>query len=407
MTTLDPVTRPRPRFVASLWPPARPARQERNWAAVGLTLLAYLAAHVFLAGRLPVALSFFVVQPLLWGGVALLAWLGWQAAEAPPAPLTRPVALMAVLAGATQIALWLLAGVWWGFGDSPYSQAWSGRLGNLLHAGVLLVGTECARYSLLVALGPRRPLLAVGLTALFFTLLSVPPAQWLAGGDLGALLRLVGERLLPGLAEHGLAGGLTLLGGPLAALLYRAPLSAFEWSAPVLPDLPWAVTAALGTLYPAAALVLVHQPATPPEGEASAAGPAPEWLAVAVTATALVWLNTGLLGVQPTLISGPSMVPTLRTGDVALVQMTAPETIRVGDIIRFRSGEAAIVHRVVAIQPDGQGGVFVTRGDANNADDPPIPADALDGRVILVVPRLGWIGIGVRQVVAWCLALLT
>jgi len=350
--------------------------------------------------------NFYGVQPLLWCGVALLAWLGWQAAEAPPPALTRAVALMAALAGATQVAVWLLAGVWSGFGGSPYSQAWGGRLGNLLHIGALLVGTESARYSLLAALGPRRPLLTAGLTALFFTLLSVPPAQWLTGGDPGALLRLAGEQLLPGLAEHGLAGGLALLGGPLAALLYRAPLLAFEWFAPVLPDLPWAVTAALGTLYPAAALVLVQQPSAPVDDE-SAAGPAPEWLAVAVTATALVWLNTGLLGVQPTLISGPSMVPTLRTGDVALVQMTAPETIRVGDIIRFRSGEAAIVHRVVAIQPDGQGGVFVTRGDANNSDDPPIPADALDGRVVLVVPRLGWIGIGVRQVVAWCLAFFT
>jgi signal peptidase I len=82
-------------------------------------------------------------------------------------------------------------------------------------------------------------------------------------------------------------------------------------------------------------------------------------------------------------------------GDLIIVRLVAPETIAVGDIITFNPGRdpgAYLTHRVVAIKDEvgGEPGLyFVTRGDANNADDPPITADRLIGKKVLALPKVG------------------
>ncbi|MDR1797013.1 MAG: signal peptidase I [Clostridiales Family XIII bacterium] len=82
-------------------------------------------------------------------------------------------------------------------------------------------------------------------------------------------------------------------------------------------------------------------------------------------------------------------------GDIIVVKRTAPEEIRPGDIITFQPGDDArvsLTHRVVRIldEANGEEGLyFVTKGDANNAEDPPIPAEKLVGRKIFTIPKAG------------------
>jgi signal peptidase len=96
------------------------------------------------------------------------------------------------------------------------------------------------------------------------------------------------------------------------------------------------------------------------------------------------------------------MNPMLQAGDLVLTVDVAPEEIAVGDIIRFRSGEVDILHRVVEIRNAG-GLEFITRGDANNVNDPPLPASAVEGRVVRILPGLGWPSIGIRLGLQWVL----
>jgi hypothetical protein len=42
----------------------------------------------------------------------------------------------------------------------------------------------------------------------------------------------------------------------------------------------------------------------------------------------------------------------------------------------------------------------MTRGDANDADDPPVPADLLAGKVLWTIPKVGWLPIKARQLLA-------
>ena len=86
------------------------------------------------------------------------------------------------------------------------------------------------------------------------------------------------------------------------------------------------------------------------------------WLLVGVLAVALIWMNTGVFGIQPSLMSGPSMNPTLWAGDVVIVRKVAPETIQVGDIVRFHRDNIDVVHRVKEIQNEAGQITFITAG---------------------------------------------
>lgn len=356
-----------------------------------------------LSGRLSASLTMYGVQPLLWAVVSALAFVAWRYGPEARPRLARSLLLTAALTGAAHVSVLVIAGLLVGFGRSPYSHQPGALLGNLLYALSWLCALELTRAALLKAFGQNQVLWAIAGATVLFSLLTLRPAQFTAIGDPGALIRLVGETLLPTLAKNLLASCLALVGGPLASGLYLAVLLAFEWFSPILPDLPWVLTAFIGTLTPALALMALRDQLLPDAPHAhtdarpAASGVSKAWLFVAATAVALAWLNTGAFGVRPTLVVGASMLPTLRAGDVAIVQQVSPDVVNVGDIIRFRSGEGYILHRVTAVQAEGGERRFLTRGDANNADDPWLPASRVEGRLVLAVPKIGWIGLLIRQ----------
>ncbi|MDR1463942.1 MAG: signal peptidase I [Oscillospiraceae bacterium] len=89
-----------------------------------------------------------------------------------------------------------------------------------------------------------------------------------------------------------------------------------------------------------------------------------------------------------------SMSPKITPGDGILVQICPPLEVRQGDIIVYDSADIGepVAHRVIDVQADleGQPGLwFLTMGDGNRAPDPPVPARALIGKVVRVLPGLG------------------
>ena len=70
-----------------------------------------------------------------------------------------------------------------------------------------------------------------------------------------------------------------------------------------------------------------------------------------------------------------SMEPTIAVGGNAIIKEVDPHTLKVGDIITFRSQEVQIfgqanTHRIMEIKHDETGALcFVTKGDANPRED--------------------------------------
>jgi signal peptidase I len=81
-------------------------------------------------------------------------------------------------------------------------------------------------------------------------------------------------------------------------------------------------------------------------------------------------------------------------GDIIIVRKTAPQDIRVGDIVTFMPGDdprVSLTHRVRRILDAATSGgiTFITKGDANNADDAPVAAERIFGKKVLVIPKVG------------------
>ncbi len=76
-------------------------------------------------------------------------------------------------------------------------------------------------------------------------------------------------------------------------------------------------------------------------------------------------------------ISG-SMSPAIEKWDIIIVDLDAD--YEVGDIVSFKNGDSFITHRIVEIKDN----TYITKGDANNTVDNPIPKDKIAGKVVKV-----------------------
>lgn len=118
-------------------------------------------------------------------------------------------------------------------------------------------------------------------------------------------------------------------------------------------------------------------------------------LLLAVSAFALVTVVLPLLlGAHTYTVLTGSMQPGMPPGSMIAVRPAAIDEVRVGDVVTYqiRSGEPAVVtHRVVGTTSSTGGDrLLLTRGDANDADDPPVQSEQLRGVVVLAVPYLGY-----------------
>lgn len=116
----------------------------------------------------------------------------------------------------------------------------------------------------------------------------------------------------------------------------------------------------------------------------------------------LVTMFTGRKGNEPPtilnhsiyIVRSNSMSPTFKTGTLLIIKRTDSGTINVDDIITFRKKNDTLstTHRVVEIIDDNNIRQFVTRGDANNVDDPiPVSENDILGKVTFFIPLLGYV----------------
>ena len=78
-----------------------------------------------------------------------------------------------------------------------------------------------------------------------------------------------------------------------------------------------------------------------------------------------------------------SMSGTIEINDYVIVKQT--DNVQIDDIVTFTSNGELITHRLVQIS----GGNYITRGDANTADDYSISKKDIVGKVVFVIPKAG------------------
>ena len=97
------------------------------------------------------------------------------------------------------------------------------------------------------------------------------------------------------------------------------------------------------------------------------------------------------------------MEPAIKLGDIAIVTPVGTNEVSVDDVIAFQQANMHVpfVHRVIEVRSEQDGLTFVTKGDANSRPDrDPVREDHVEGKVETVVPKIGWLAIGVKNAVA-------
>lgn len=378
-----------------------------------LLVTAWLFVIVLLTRYLPlvirsVNLNIYLVQPLLWLSIAALVL---KLLEMKPRELwdqtDRWHIKIAVLVGLFQVSMLVISGLLVGFGNSPYShKLWLIAL-NIWYVTSRLVGMELARWFLLKAFKPRNQMLGIGLAWLCLTVANLPLTRFGSSSleNLEGVFRLVGNAVLPAASTNVLATYLAVSGGPLVSLAYVGMLAAFEWLSPILPNMEWTLNAFIGTVVPILAVLFVHdilewRAAQSEEPDAKSSSIGTGWVLVSVVVVFMVWFNSGLFGVRPTLISGISMEPTIKPGDIVITREVTASEIKLGDVVLFSDGTRSILHRVVEIQMEDGDQIFFTQGDNVAKRDEPWHAHQLKGKLVMVIPKLGWVSFGMKNLIS-------
>ncbi len=117
-------------------------------------------------------------------------------------------------------------------------------------------------------------------------------------------------------------------------------------------------------------------------------------LGIVVAGAAALIVVPKLTGSMPLTVLTGSMSPTYEPGSVVIVRPTPVDDLQIGDPITYqmRSDDPEVItHRIVSVAFAGDGSrQFITRGDANGADDPtPVKEGQVRGKVWYSVPLVG------------------
>jgi signal peptidase I, archaeal type len=100
-----------------------------------------------------------------------------------------------------------------------------------------------------------------------------------------------------------------------------------------------------------------------------------------------------IFGVAPMVIVTDSMNAgndSIAAGDIIFAVKTDIRQLVIGDIILFKHGKGLVLHRIVSINESENGRAFVTKGDANNAQDSELVyAESIIGKYIERIPKFG------------------
>ncbi len=314
--------------------------------------------------------------------------------------------------GAFQVSLLVFGGVIFGFGDSFTGGRLANYPSNLLFVTSWLFGLETARTFLFHAWRSFSERWAfIGTTALL-ALAMTPYGQLSALTRAETAVSILGGFIIPTVVLSILLTWLADHGGMGPSFAYGFVLLAFEWFSQVQPDLEWPVRFLIGTVGPIVSAKLIRDIyLNTTEGAARWADLGQEehdqdldeghplaWtMAVAAVLLALLGM-AGFLGFRPAVVSGISMEPAFDRGDLAIIQRDVdPDTLAVGEIIEFEDATGQhVVHRIVAIEQTPDGASFTTQGDNNRRPDRPFLASRVRGKVVLLVPAVGWPSLWLR-----------
>ena len=320
-------------------------------------------------------------------------------------PLDKGVVMIAGAVSILQLSVYMFSGVIWGFGDSPFDHSWHGLTLNVLYVTSQVIGLEFARAYLVNSLKYRHETLAIILPSIIFALFYVSPLKLASLSlDIGTM-KWIASVFLPLLTRSALASYMVFSGGPIPSAIYIGVLDTSKRIVPVLPNIEWFVSGALGTFMPflgyimLASYNIVSKPRLDIRRHRSDIKAILKASLIITAMTAALMVPSGIFGFKPAVIVSGSMEPTLNVGDVVIISESGVEGVKVGDIVGYVSKEGLIVHRVVGYNYINNEKFLILKGDANEEPDAePVHPQQVLGKYMFKLPNVGWVAIYLKKI---------
>ncbi len=102
-------------------------------------------------------------------------------------------------------------------------------------------------------------------------------------------------------------------------------------------------------------------------------------------------------GWKPFIILSGSMESEILPGDIAIVQETDVNKLKVGDVIAFKSDDIVITHRIAEIKKENGEIKYITKGDNNSTNDmDPVLQKQVEGIYKFRIAKLGNLAIFIQ-----------
>jgi signal peptidase I len=369
-----------------------------------------LILAVYLLINLVVPVTFkgdttFIANAALWAAVIAATIIICKLTQTHIWQTDKTLIQLATIIAIFQVFLTIFMAFFMGFGKN--ANVWTPSTLTIYFPYLLVpfLAIELSRAYLAQSTSKNKSTLQILLISLFLTLISMTIPRYLDLTTPLAISEFLIKTFIPTLAINLLATYFAFLGRLTANLTYMAIPAFFAWFSPILPNPPWAVQSMTSVIATTVGFLLMDQTTKPLPTKhihrilKKQKSQIPYWTAIALIGLIAVWSSTGLLGFTPTIIVSGSMTPTLNPGDITIIISVPPATIKVDDIIQYRTTAEPIVHRVIDEYEAGGSIWFITQGDANNAPDNPVNERQITGKAIFTIPKLGWISIYLKTAI--------
>lgn len=337
----------------------------------------------------------YIINPLFWIGMALILKIiipsGYEKRK-----LKKEIISYIIIAAFSYIIVYILSGIFIGFGKNPSSTTVIGYITNLWISMSVIIAKEYIRYKLINNVYDNEKNFIAFLISMSYVIMDFGLYKFLNAKNITILMlvKQVSQILIPSICKNILYSYIAINLNYIPAIIYEFILNTYLWISPILPDSPWIVTVIIDSIIPIVVFMYIRYIKIQKDLYKSKSmirvsnpGSLIPLIIVIILAT---WFALGIFPIAPISIATESMKPEFNVGDVAVIKKCNPNDINVGDVIQYKMEGYTVVHRVIDKKVNNGEVIFTTKGDNNNSPDAKaVTEDQLIGKAIYKIKYIG------------------
>ena len=296
-----------------------------------------------------------------------------------------------------------ISGIFFGFVRTGYSLKFINIIRNVWPVLFLIVTKELLRYEINVK-GQEKTVLLV-ISTFIFVFVDVSNVLYLYNlNDYGDILKIIEITALPSLTENILLTYLSIKGGYKVNLIYQFIMKIPTYLLPIFPDVGTYLDIIFRLLLPCIIsyrVIISLKKRMIGDVRASMFLSKTVSYFILIFLVIVIYLTSGIFKYYALTIGSGSMEPKISKGDIVVIEKIKDYSkIRVGDVAAFKKESKVIVHRIIKISKEQDYYVFITKGDANDAQDSyPVYEKEIIGVVRVKIKYLGYPTVWLNELV--------